>query len=161
MAPIPVESSYMAPEVIASIVAAITALVAVAVGPFLTIRASKTQMLGPMRQAWINSLRDTVAEFSASIHVGPYQVTALLAQDDSIRHTAEAEKHNRVQNTYRLKEKICLLINPKEEDHQELVRLAENAYTAYLSGQDTSVPLLALRKYTQAVLKTEWKVVKE
>lgn len=151
----------MAPEVIASIVAAVTALVAVIVGPFLTIRASKTQMLGPMRQAWINSLRDTVSEFSASIHVGSYQVSALLAQDDNIRHAAEAAKHDRVQKTYQLKEKICLLINPKEEEHQELVRLAENAYTAYFSGEDTSVPLVALRKYTQVVLKTEWEVVKE
>ena len=100
-----VRGFHMAPQVIASIVAAFTALVAVAVGPFLTIRASKTQMLGPMRQAWINSLRDTIAEFSSSIYEGLYQVSALLAQDDNIRHTAEATKHDRVQKTYQLKEK--------------------------------------------------------
>ena len=36
------------PQVIASIVAAVTALVAVAVAPFVTSRSSKTQMFGPM-----------------------------------------------------------------------------------------------------------------
>lgn len=36
------------PQVIAPIVAAVTALVAVAVAPFVTSRSPKTQMFGPM-----------------------------------------------------------------------------------------------------------------
>jgi len=55
----------METEVITSIIAAITALVAVVIGPFIMIRAQKNQMLGPMRQAWINDLRDSVAEYLA------------------------------------------------------------------------------------------------
>lgn len=151
----------MAPEVIASIIAAATALVAVVVGPLVTIRASKTQMLGPMRQAWINSLRETVAEYSARIHAGQPQPAALLSPDDSVRHAAEIARAEHVQSTYQLQAKITLLINPNESEHQELVRLAKNAYEAYVSGRDTEVPLAALQQHTQTVLKKEWNVVKK
>lgn len=151
----------MEPEVIASIIAAATALVAVVVGPLVTIRASKTQMLGPMRQAWINSLRDTVAEYSARIHAGKPQPTALLSPDDSVRHAAQVACAEHVQSTFQLQAKIILLINPNEVEHQELVRLAKSAYEVYFSGRDTEVPLAALQQHTQTVLKTEWNVVKK
>ena len=153
--------SSPAPEVIASIIAAATALVAVVVGPFLTIRASKTQMLGPMRQAWINSLRDSVSEYSAKVHIGSLQSAALLSPEDSVRHAAEIGKAEHRQQTYQLKAKIALLINPKEPEHNELVRLAEAAYAAYVAGHDPSVQLQALQQHTQVVLKKEWNVVKQ
>lgn len=148
-------STTLDPQVIASIVAAVTALVAVAVAPFVTIRASKTQMLGPMRQAWINSLRDTVAEYIARIDVGIPQSSAVLAPDDGLRHAAVMERLEHQQHVYQLKSKIALLINPKESNHIELVRLVENAYAAYLAGQNPSVAIRALLDHTQIVLKTE------
>lgn len=151
----------MEPPVIASIIAAATALVAVVVGPLVTMRASKKQMLGPMRQAWINSLRDTVAEYSARIHAGQPQSAALLSSDDSVRHAAEVSRADHVQSTTQLQAKIILLINPNEADHMELVRLTKNAYQAYVSGQSTAGTLAALQQHTQTVLKKEWNVVKE
>jgi len=151
----------MSPEVIASIIAASTALVAVVIGPFLTIRAAKTQMLGPMRQAWINSLRDTVSEFSASIHAGQLQTTVHALANNELSHATHVSNHGHLQNTYQMKEKIWLLINPKEAEHLELARLAECAYEAYASSLDTTIPLHTLRKYTQKVLKKEWDVVKK
>lgn len=151
----------MEPAVIASIIAAATALVAVIVGPFLTIRASKTQMLGPMRQAWINSLRDAVAEYAARIHAGQPNSPASLSTDDSVRHRAETLRADHLQTTYQLQARIALLINANEPEHQELVRLAKSAYAAYSGGHDTSVPLSALQVHTQTVLKKEWNVVKK
>ncbi|MFZ3017944.1 MAG: hypothetical protein WA056_05770 [Gallionella sp.] len=149
----------MPAEVIASIIAAATALVAVVVGPFLTIRASKAQMLGPMRQAWINSLRDAVAEYAARIHAGQPEPSALLERDVATRHAAQIGRAEHVQSTYQLQAKIALLINPNESEHIELVRLAKNAYVAYLDGRDTTQPLIALEKHTQLVLKKEWNVI--
>lgn len=150
----------MAPEVVASIVAAVTALLAVIVGPFLTMRASKNQMLGPMRQAWINSLRDTVSEFIASVYVGPVEA-GVLSRDDQVREAAYASKHAHIQKTVQLKEKIALLSNYKESEHQELVRLVNSAFAAYETGRDTAAALKALREWSQQVLKTEWDVVKK
>ena len=153
-------STTFDPQVIASIVAAVTALVAVAVAPFVTIRASKSQMLGPMRQAWINSLRNTVAEYIARIDVGAPQSSAVLAPDDGLRHAAVMERLEHQQQVCQLKSKIALLINPKESNHIELVRLVGNAYAAYLAGQSPAVAIRALLDQTQVVLKTEWNVVK-
>ncbi|TRZ66323.1 MAG: hypothetical protein D4S02_07115 [Rhodocyclaceae bacterium] len=151
----------MEPPVIAATIAAVTALVAVMAGPFFTFRASKNSMLGPMRQAWINSLRDTVAEFIASIYISPTQLTGAVSNNDDIRHAIEVSKRSQLETTYRLKERICLLINPKEPDHQDLVRLVESAYSAHVEGRDTTVALLAIRKHTQVILKAEWNVVKK
>lgn len=151
----------MEPPVVAATIAAVTALVAVTVGPFFTFRASKNSMLGPMRQAWINSLRDTVAEYIASIYISPEQFTGAVSNNDDIRHAVEVGKRNQLETTYRLKEKICLLINPTEPDHQELVRLVECAYGAQVQGRDTTIALLAIRKHAQVILKTEWNVVKK
>ena len=151
----------MEAPVIAATIAAITTLVAVAAGPFFTFRASKNAMLGPMRQAWINNLRDTVAEFIASIYISPTQLSGALSNDDNIRHAVEVSKRSQLEATYRLKEKICLLINPKEADHQELVRLVEGAYVAHVEGCDTAIALKAIREHTQVILKAEWNVVKK
>lgn len=151
----------MQPEVLASIIAAATALVAVIVGPFLTSRASKNHMLGPMRQAWINSLRDTVAEFIAHVYIARSHVVASTTDPLEVKRAQEIEDRNRVQLAIQLKENISLLINPKETDHQELVRLVESAYDAYLNGKETAIALRAIREQTQAILKREWEVVKK
>ncbi|MEZ0247348.1 MAG: hypothetical protein ACAH09_12000 [Methylophilaceae bacterium] len=151
----------MAPEVIASIIAASTALVAVVIGPFFMIRASKIQMLGPMRQTWINNLRDTVGEFVAHVYIARWHIVAATSAPDETRRTQEIEDRNRVQLAYQLKEKISLLINPKEEDHIELIRLVENAYRDYYNGQDTITAIQAIRSQTQSILKREWAVVKQ
>ncbi len=117
-------------------------------------------MLGPMRQAWINSLRDTVSEFIASVYVGHLE-TGVLSRDDQVREAATAARHAHFQKTVQLKEKIALLSNYKEREHQELVRLVNGAFAAYETGRDTDVALKALREWTQQVLKTEWDVVKK
>jgi len=147
-------------QIVASIIASIIALVAVVIGPFITFRASKRQMLGPMRQVWINSLRDTVAEFSAKIRLGQPQMSALLAPDDSLRHQAQMLLAGRRQEVVQLNARIVLLTNPKEADHRELVRLAQEALVAYEQFIDVSATLTALLQQTQVVLKREWNVVK-
>jgi len=148
--------------VIASIIAAATALAAVIIGPFITSRTSKNAMLGPMRQAWINTLRDTVAEFITVIHVSPRrQLSGAISTQDEIRHATEVARWSQLEAACRLKEKICLLINPKEADHRELVRLVESVYEAHVEWRDTSTELTAIRVLTQAILKAEWNVVKK
>jgi hypothetical protein len=150
----------MEPEVIASIISAATALVAVIIGPLVTSRSAKKNMLGPMRQAWINNLRDTVTEFISYTHITRWSVVASISDNPDVQRTQEVEDRNRVQHVNQLKEKIALLINPKEEDHRELVRLLEATYAAYRHGEDTQDLLKAIRDQTQIVLKREWGVVK-
>lgn len=152
--------SSIDPQVVASIIAALTALVAVIIGPFLSIRAAKTQMLGPMRQAWINDLRDTMAEFVARIQLGYGVVGDTSTHDDAVRHAARTTRIEHIQVTKNLLHKIALLINPLEEDHQELLRLARSAHAKYMSGMPVETLVEPLLEQTQRVLKREWNVVK-
>jgi hypothetical protein len=129
----------MTPEITASVIAAFTALVAVIIGPFITLRASKNQLLGSMRQAWINSLRDTIAEFCAKAYVGHGNIGALLTQDDALRHSARLARMQHMQTTRELLTKIRLLLNPNEPDHKQLYRMA--ATTAPLRRGRSSLTL--------------------
>lgn len=153
------------PDSIVAAIAAVVALVAVIVGPFITVRASKTQMLGPMRQAWINSLRDAVADYAARLQAGrEVDPTLRFSKDEAIRLEADAALHAHLTELHVLKGKIRLLINPKEVEHTELVRLVDVAFDAYVAGKKSTTPLdtvvEALYQHTQDVLKKEWEVVK-
>ena len=150
----------MAPEVIASIVAAFTALAAVILGPFITFRAQMNQMLGPMRQAWINNLREVIAEFIAQVYVSRWNNVASDAELEEIQRASKAEDKARIERAFLLKEKVALMINPKEVEHQELLRLIESAYDAYHNGKPVSKLAAAIRSQAQIVLKAEWNVVK-
>ena len=143
-----------------SVVSAITALGAVIFGPFIAARAQSKGMLGPMRQGWINNLRDTLAEFAAAVSAGVIQTTSQMAGDDKTRHAAEDARKEHYEKTFELKEKIHLLINATEPEHIELVRLVEIAFQAYDKMADTTLPLRELRVRAQKVIKQEWNVVK-
>jgi len=43
------------------------ALVAIFLGPMINFKISNRQVIAPMRQAWINSLRDNIAEFISTV----------------------------------------------------------------------------------------------
>lgn len=150
----------MQPEVVASIIAATTALIAVIIGPYLTLKAQKNQVLAPMRQAWINNLRDIIAEFISTIAISRLHVVPDGNESNEIKAEKLAADMARVELACKLKEKTALLINPKEIDHQELIRLLESAYLKYHNGEDINALANAIRDQAQKILKTEWNVVK-
>lgn len=104
------------------------------------------QIVAPMRQAWINSLRDLLAEIFA--RSDEYRL-----KDSNVRSMDEFMPIGVMENRLRL------LINPFEVDHQHLVEgirvmLAE-AREDSRSGAywDEKEKLITL---AQAVLKAEW-----
>lgn len=109
---------------------------------------AKLQVISPMRQQWINTLRDTVAEILS-------QATQLHLRNDP------PESTERMQLAAR-EAKLELLINPKEEDHRLLlqsVRFVVNSISGaerheFHNGHCTAV------KIAQKVLKQEWEVTK-
>ncbi len=124
-------------------------------------------MLGPMRQAWINSLRDTVADYAARLQTGrAFDLSLRFSKEEAIRLQAEAAWHEQVTEIHVLKGKIRLLliINPKEAEHEKLVVLVDEAFDALVAGKNAKTPLDQLvdnlYRHTQDVLKKEWKVVK-
>jgi hypothetical protein len=100
------------------ILSLVVAALAVFVGPLISWRIAKRQLranlevsnkqiVGPMRQAWINSLRDLLAEVTSSAlhyHVAGFEERT----DEEYQHLTHLE--------YRIK----LMLNASENDHREL-----------------------------------------
>jgi hypothetical protein len=121
----------------------------------LSRRIASKQIVAPMRQMWINDLRNKVAELSSSALY--YWNTGFDEQTD--------EKTRRI---WQLEEEIKLLINPKEEDHQHLVDTIRQLLWAMEKGvgaEGAADEFAAARHNTsvlsQKIFKTEWNRVKD
>ncbi len=151
----------MTPEM----VTAVTALVAVVVGPLLSIYVAKKQInaaaLSTNRQEWINKLRNVLSELITIVrHVPPaYAANSITNQEAIAKHGELTEKV----------ELVKLLLNPKEADHQELVRLISSASTqvkdainqrqANASTLENAAERVVAQ--SQIILKREWERVKK
>ncbi len=147
-----------------AIVSAITALVAVIIGPLVSIFVAKNQInasvVSSNRQAWINRLRDELATLVAIVHHLPSaHANQSVSTDDAIAEYGRFVEQFQV---------IKLLINPKETDHQELVRLIESAGNKIITSindkkaKDSEFEAAGQRivDQSQIVLKREWERVK-
>ena len=113
---------------------------------------AKKQMLGPMRQAWINELRALVAEIvSDCLHY--FQAGYEDREDRDYQRIALIEH------------KLALLINPKEELHQTLLHQVRTMVRSLEHGKEGEIDFInayeTVVATAQAVLKTEWNVVKD
>ena len=150
---------------IISILSLIVAALAVFFGPIIAWRTSNQQLavslevankqiIAPMRQAWINNLRDLISEIASNaLH---YFVSGFEDRTDQ-----------EYQHLIHLEYKIKLMLNPREEDHQQLEQLIAQMISYLQSGtrreQAAEFPacheeLIAL---SRDVLKREWDRVKE
>ena len=139
------------------------ALLAVFVGPLISLQIARRQTLSslevankqviaPMRQAWINSLRDLLAEFvSTALH---YFVAGYEDRTDAeyLRLTL-------------LEHKIQLMLNANEDDHRKIESLMRKMLNAIESGpagdDDFQISHSALMDLSKEVLKREWDRVKD
>ena len=138
----------------------IVAALAVVIGPMVSwaiaerqirssLEASNKQITAPMRQAWINQLRELLAELaSKTMHV-----------DLDLEGKIDEE----FQRMTRLEARILLMLNANEPDHQRLEVLMESMMDRLIKGSlgtdpDFHAEVMAL---SRKILKTEWDRVKE
>ena len=145
------------------ILSLIVAALAVFVGPIISyvvakrqiaslLAASHKQIISPMRQAWINSLRDQLAELTSSaLHY--YRAGFEEREDSEYRHLTLLEH------------RIHLMLNPKEDDHTDLEKLIRKMVSSLERGKEgdedfrtSHTDIMAL---SRRILKREWNVVKE
>ena len=140
----------------------IVAVLAVVVGPYVSLiiarrqiraslEAADKQITAPMRQAWINKLRELLAELiSSALH---YYVAGFEDRTD--------EEYQRVTL---LQAHIQLMLNPNEEDHQRLGVLMGRMVNEiqYEKGKKDEFPDLHIEvsALSQKILKREWDRVK-
>lgn len=147
-----------------AVVSAITALVAIIIGPLVSICIAKNQInasvISTNRQVWINRLRDELATLVGMVHHLP----SAHANDSVSTNDAIAEYGKFVEKFQVIK----LLINPNEADHQELVRLIECADEKLIESINNKISNRSefetigrdIVTQSQIVLKKEWQRVK-
>lgn len=119
-------------------------------------RQIDASLISASRQAWIEKLRDTIAEFlSVSLNLG-YR---------GGHSYAIGEDEERLEKAAFLRARILLLVNPTEPDHKELVALLDTALSlAYAAGSDArkemAITQHAITEVSQRILKREWTRVK-
>lgn len=141
------------------IVTAAIAVVAVVVGPFFSYRVARRQIRASVvssnRQVWIDNLRGTIADFLAKYAM--VRMTNLLPPTDTSLQT-------RIEDVMRSARKIELFINPREQDHAELVKIiAEMTNSMNRSDgtfKDVDVNTRRVVELSQTILKREWDRVK-
>lgn len=154
-------------ETYLSLVSALTALVAVLVGPAVQLYVAKRQITGStvatFRQQWINARRDEIAAY-----IGEWSRAAIHWQRRE--GDSEDDRYDRLQVLARHESKIALLINPQEADHVELMQLIKGA--TELAGKEfagvASADVLKsldetrgkIEAKSQRILKREWNRVK-
>ena len=147
----------------AHIITAATALVAVIVGPIVSLWVARRQIrasvISANRQAWVNALRESIAEFLSQVNLAS-SIQRAGGNDEAV--------FERTQRIMQLNCTIDLLINPKESDHADLARLiteATNAMTGPL-GNEADEPQKwdernrKITELSQRILKHEWERVK-
>lgn len=157
-------------------------VVAVALGSIVTVvtfkrtvqsqeKLARAVAIKDSRQAWINDLRMTCADYVASVDVLQFhtdkkqiyqifvdKITAIDASKGAELVAAwESEKRKVKQEALALKARIELLSNPNEEEFIQLIKLANEAIQATDKvGGDSRGACDAVVKQTQVILKTEW-----
>ena len=154
----------MANDINIPLLSLIVAMLAVFVGPFISLlvakkqiknslRITNKQIIAPIRQAWINELRTLLADISGKC--AHYWASGYEEREDSdYQHITEAIS------------KLSLYINPNEDEHIELLNIVqimekslslggsiENDKSFWLAHEQTV-------KKSQIVLKKEWDRVK-
>lgn len=110
-------------------------------------RQSKQQVISPMRQAWINALRGSVAE------------TLSQASLFHLRHEPPTSG-DREQLAAR-EAKLELLLNPGEDDHRDLLAAVRFVVNSIGTGaREFHVGHRKAVELAQKVLKQEWEVTK-
>lgn len=146
-------------EVLAILFAA-TALSAVVLGPIVSLwaarRQSRVTVLSSNRQAWINTLRDLLAEcmaISGFIHIADWSGRKQSEFDEKMERFALVVS------------KIRLMLNPKEQDHKRLDGMLGELMNSMrsLNEKDAFKGAQIMKDFvplTQTILKREWERVK-
>jgi len=117
-----------------------------------SLAVANKQIIAPMRQKWINDLRDLVAELASdSLHY--------------FRAGHDFEGYKNFQRLTFLESKIQLMLNPNEEDHQKLEWMIGEMLKALQAGEKGRDNFIAthpeVMKLSRQVFKREWNRVRD
>jgi hypothetical protein len=149
-------------------VAAMAAVAAAVIGPLVSLHLGRQQnktarrqlsasVVSISRQAWIDKLRDAVAEFQS--------VLVNLGFRGGVVMELGVDEDKQFERAVYLRSRVALLVNPLEGDHQRLVILLDKALSvAHAVGPDRRRAMAEtqaeITSLAQIILKREWVRVK-
>jgi hypothetical protein len=142
---------------IISFLAMLVSLTAVIVGPIATSNIAKRQIVSPIRQKWIDELREVISEYLSECE------KLIVLGEDGILNKEIADKDIFKKLLY-LEQKLKLMLNPNESKHIELVELIESITEEIHHGVGNLIEfggkLKGATEISQKILKEEWVRVK-
>lgn len=153
-----------------TLVAASTAMIASIAGPFVNTRIARFQfkanVLSVNRQKWIETMRELVASLNSQLRSAA-AIRQNLEEPTDIVLARDPELLKRVEKLIRTVSMVELMLNPLEQDHQQLNALMKEAVDRLRSlppGPGIEVRIEAISyditQVSQAILKREWLRVK-
>jgi len=121
-----------------------------------SLKVANKQILAPMRQQWIENLRDSIAELisEANNTQQPFLIT-----EASVRAHEESRKR-----LIFLEQKIRLLVNTAEEDHSTLLmeirKLITVSHASNSADVATSNAIQSVTEVARRIFKSEWNRIK-
>ena len=153
-----------------TLVFAANAMIASIAGPLVSTRIAriefKANVLSVNRQKWIESMRDLVASLNSQLLIAA-ALRQTLEEPTGIVIARDSELLKRVENLLRTVSKIELMLNPLENDHQQLKALMSEAVDHLRSpppGEsiEDRIEVISrdITQVLQGILKHEWLRVK-
>ncbi len=137
--------------------AMLISLVAVIIGPIITLKVAKRQIVSPIRQKWIDELREVVSEYLSEC-----QQLIILGKDGMLN--SEQTDESLFTRLLYLEQKLRLMLNPKEDNHNRLLEiirtLTEDIHHGHSNLLEFGATVREATEATQAILKQEWIRVK-
>ncbi|WP_265498155.1 hypothetical protein [Providencia rustigianii] len=123
-----------------------------------------TNNIAPMRQEWINDVRNTIADFLSQCET--LSLVFLLHKENRFS-TSEIDENQdkmiRISNLMRTYRYLILLLPENENDSLLIKSLLSDAMDKIIDddkSDDISTIISSISKKTQALLKREWEVTK-
>lgn len=142
---------------IISLLAMLVSLAAVIVGPIVTFKVAKRQIVSPIRQKWIDELRELISEFLSECE------KLLVLGRDGILNQEEVDEKIFARLLY-LERKLELMLNPNEGKHNELLEIVKKTTKEIHHGTENIIvfgeKLKCATVISQRILKEEWIRVK-
>jgi hypothetical protein len=132
-------------------------LAAVIVGPLVSLKISKRQMISPMRQKWIDELRELM-----SVILSECQNVIVMGEGRGLLNDEKSDGAL-FQKLLYLEKKLNLMLDPFNDGHIALLRSVNKITDAVHHGVgnllDFGASVDCSTQLTQKILKIEWERV--
>lgn len=130
---------------------------AVILGPFVSLKISKRQMISPVRQKWIDELRELM-----SVILSECQNVIVMGEGRGLLNDGKSGE-TLFQKLLYLEKKLSLMLDPCEDDHIELLSSVSDITNAVHHGVgnliDFGASVDCSTQLTRKILKIEWERV--